>query len=280
MLARYTGPVWGTHLHSIYTAQKRPLLIGVIKPSYGLDAESHFQRAQDILIGGADVAKDDENLSAGEPANPLIKRIAMAREVIERAQEQTGLPKLYVLNLQHESMILGVLPMIETINAQHPHPILGILWSPVLGVPFIRMLRGETKAPVFCHSSGMAQFVGGRFSLSRRAYATVVRLAGADALIHSPPVEGAWATKLSDIHSLCDGAMREYGHLTSMLCCFGGGLAMDQVDRVSRAISYYNFGYLVGGAFLSGAGTPRGCAQALSQELVRVTQDLRLPIKQ
>lgn len=95
----FPGPQFGVEgLRQQLACYDRPLFCGPVKPSVGCSPEEFAELAYRAWIGGADIVKDDELL--GDPAYcPLEKRLPLVLDARNRAQDQTGEPKLFVAHV-------------------------------------------------------------------------------------------------------------------------------------------------------------------------------------
>ncbi|MGB8700828.1 MAG: RuBisCO large subunit C-terminal-like domain-containing protein [Thermosynechococcaceae cyanobacterium] len=76
----------------------RPFVMAIFKPSLGLSATDHAQILSQVAAAGLDIIKDDEIL--GDLASaPTLERLKACRPVIEAAQQRTGKPLLYAVNV-------------------------------------------------------------------------------------------------------------------------------------------------------------------------------------
>ena len=236
------------------------------KPSHGILLDQHIEIAREMLLGGADVAKDDENLLCGDPLNPIGERVGRTARMVLEAREFAGEPKLYVLNVQHELMIEQVIREVEKYQNHEP-PLLGILVSPLLGLPMLRMMRLQTPAPMFVHSSGNASLLRSQVRLSLTVYAKLLRMIGMDALVNAPPFSDKWGGSVNEAAQLLRGSSVGFAGLPRLFCCFGGGLGMTHVRDTLKAFPGADYGYLVGGAICAYEGGPRAGAAALLAQL-------------
>ena len=76
----------------------RPLVMAIFKPALGLSAADHAKILAEVASAGLDVIKDDEILGNLSSA-PTLERLRACRPVIEDAQQKTGKPLLYAVNL-------------------------------------------------------------------------------------------------------------------------------------------------------------------------------------
>lgn len=103
LVKSFPGPAFGiSGIRKIVKVPKRPLIGTIIKPKLGLRTKDHAAVAYSAWIGGCDVVKDDENL-ASQVFNPFEERVIATLEQRDRAEEQTGDRKMYLINVTSET---------------------------------------------------------------------------------------------------------------------------------------------------------------------------------
>ncbi|WP_332899238.1 type III ribulose-bisphosphate carboxylase [Haladaptatus sp. CMSO5] len=99
----FPGPQFGSSVATeLLSAHGRPVTATVPKPKVGLHTESHAQIGYDAWLGGVDLLKDDENLT-DQAFNPFEERVARSLELRDKAQEETGERKDYLVNITAET---------------------------------------------------------------------------------------------------------------------------------------------------------------------------------
>ena len=95
----FPGPGFGSAVrNSIFDAGDRPLTATVPKPKVGLSTDQHVQVGYDAWTGGIDLLKDDENLT-DQPFNPFRDRLIESFGARDRAEDETGEKKSYLINV-------------------------------------------------------------------------------------------------------------------------------------------------------------------------------------
>jgi ribulose-bisphosphate carboxylase large chain len=95
----FPGPQFGTSVRQdVFDAGDRPITATVPKPKVGLSTEQHAQIGYEAWTGGLDLLKDDENLT-DQAFNPFEDRLTETLAQRDRAQDETGDPKSYLLNV-------------------------------------------------------------------------------------------------------------------------------------------------------------------------------------
>lgn len=103
LIKSFPGPAFGIlGIRKALKIPKRPLVGTIIKPKLGLRTKDHAAVAYSAWVGGCDVVKDDENLSS-QKFNPFEKRVIETLDQRDRAEEETGDRKVYLINVTAET---------------------------------------------------------------------------------------------------------------------------------------------------------------------------------
>ncbi len=99
LIKKYPGPKYGVlGVRQMTGVYDRPFLGTIIKPKIGLPTKMHAEVAYKAWVGGLDIVKDDENL-ASQDFNRFEDRLALTMEMKDRAEEETGEKKIYLINI-------------------------------------------------------------------------------------------------------------------------------------------------------------------------------------
>lgn len=103
ILRSFKGPKYGIEgIRKFMKVKGRPLLGTIIKPKLGLNTEHHARSAYESWLGGCDIVKDDENLASQE-FNLFEKRLVKTLDMANKAEEETGEKKAYLVNVTAET---------------------------------------------------------------------------------------------------------------------------------------------------------------------------------
>jgi len=103
ILKNFQGPKYGiSGIRKTMKINSRPLVGTIIKPKLGLNTKHHAQSAYESWIGGCDFVKDDENLSS-QKFNLFENRLAKTLEMADKAENETGEKKAYIVNVTAET---------------------------------------------------------------------------------------------------------------------------------------------------------------------------------
>lgn len=246
LLRRFEGPKYGKELLKWFSNSKRPLLIGVQKPSIGLPTNQHIKRALEAFQGGCDIVKDDEQLYPDDPANRLERRLQALQKQLPKLAKKNKRHFMYLFNLENETELLEYCQKISKNRTKKPF--FGIMLSPLLGLPFIHFVRKHAPLPIFSHPSGFGIYTRGNFGFASNALAKILRLAGVDCIIHpgvySKIAECTPKTAI-DAKKACD---QKLGTIKPCALAFGGGMRKENFKQTKKLMKGNDFIFLVGGA--------------------------------
>lgn len=103
IIKSFKGPKFGIKgIRKLLRVKKRPLVGTIVKPKLGLHTADHAKVAYDAWVGGCDIVKDDENLSA-QKFNPFRQRLIQTLKMRNKAEKETGEKKVYMINVTAET---------------------------------------------------------------------------------------------------------------------------------------------------------------------------------
>ncbi|MCW4050698.1 MAG: type III ribulose-bisphosphate carboxylase [Candidatus Bathyarchaeota archaeon] len=176
----FKGPRYGIKgVRDILKVHDRPLTGTIVKPKLGLITKDHAQVAYDAWLGGCDVVKDDENLSS-QRFNPFEERVVKTLEMRDRAEEETGERKVYLINVtaELEEMKRRAQYVEDHDGRCMMIDILTCGWSSVQ-----TMRDAGYKLAIHAHRAGHAAFTRSHVhGINMRVIAKVARLLGVDQL--------------------------------------------------------------------------------------------------
>ncbi|MEF8839961.1 MAG: type III ribulose-bisphosphate carboxylase [Haloarculaceae archaeon] len=176
----FPGPQFGTSVRTaIFDAPDRPLLATVPKPKVGLSTEDHARIGYEAWTGGLDLLKDDENLT-DQAFNPFEDRLATSLAERDRAEEETGDPKSYLLNVTAPG--IEMLERVDT-AAEHgcEYVMVDVVTAGWAAVQSVRERCEELGLAIHAHRAMHAAFDRlETHGVSMRVLAQVARLCGVD----------------------------------------------------------------------------------------------------
>ncbi|MCL5876850.1 MAG: type III ribulose-bisphosphate carboxylase [Candidatus Bathyarchaeota archaeon] len=221
LLGGFKGPQFGiVGIRKLIKVPKRPLVGTIIKPKLGLKTKDHAKVAYDAWLGGCDVVKDDENLSS-QKFNPFDDRLTQTLEGRDKAQDETGERKVYMVNITAETTTL--LKRAQAVVDQGGEYVMVDILT--CGWSALQTLRDQNfKLVIHAHRAGHAAFTKNPLhGISMKPIAAVARIIGVDQL-HVGTVVGKMSETKAEVLeniAVCKGEM---GGLKPVLPVASGGL--------------------------------------------------------
>lgn len=179
LLKSFPGPRYGIEgYRKILKVKDRPLVGTIVKPKLGLKTKDHAQVAFDAWMGGCDLVKDDENLSS-QKFNPFEKRAARTLEMLDKAEEETGENKGYLINVTAESLdMLKRADLAKELGSKFVmHDII------TAGFSSLQTLRENCTLGIHAHRAMHGAFTENpEHGISMMTVADFARIAGVDSL--------------------------------------------------------------------------------------------------
>ncbi len=179
LLKSFPGPRFGIDgYRKILKVKGRPLVGTIVKPKLGLNTRDHAKVAYDAWIGGCDLVKDDENLSS-QKFNPFEKRAAKTLEMCDKAAEESGERKGYLVNVTAEAMLmLKRADLVKEMGGKFVmHDVI------TAGFSSLETLRQHSKLGIHSHRAMHGAFTENpEHGLSMMCVADFARMAGSDSL--------------------------------------------------------------------------------------------------
>lgn len=221
LVKSFKGPRYGIEgVRRILNVQGRPLVGTIIKPKLGLKTVDHAEVAYDAWVGGCDIVKDDENLSS-QDFNPFEERLAKTLESRDRAEEETGEKKVYMINIT--SGMKEMIRRAELVLRQGgEYVMIDIL---TCGFAALQTFRDQKfDLVIHAHRAGHAAFTKNpRHGISMRVISKAARMIGVDQL-HVGTVVGKMFETKEEVAENCDALTEEMFGLKPVLPVASGGL--------------------------------------------------------
>ena len=221
LIDSFKGPMYGiAGIRKILKVPERPLVGTIIKPKLGLNTKDHAHVAYEAWSGGCDIVKDDENLSS-QKFNPFEDRLSQTLESRDKAQEETGERKVYMVNITAETDIM--LKRGQTVVDQGGEYVMVDILT--CGWSALQTLRDQNfKLVIHAHRAGHAAFTKNPLhGIAMRPIATVARVIGVDQL-HVGTVVGKMSETKAEVLENIDACKGELGDLKPVLPVASGGL--------------------------------------------------------
>jgi ribulose-bisphosphate carboxylase large chain len=221
LIRSFKGPNYGiAGIRSLLKVPERPLVGTIIKPKLGLETKDHAKVAYEAWSGGCDVVKDDENLSS-QAFNPFEERLTQTLEKRDKAQEETGERKVYMVNVTAETSLM--LKRAEAVVAQGGEYVMVDILT--CGWSALQTLRDQNlKLVIHAHRAGHAAFTKNQLhGIAMRPIVTVARVVGVDQL-HVGTVVGKMSETKAEVLENIDACKAPLGNLKPVLPVASGGL--------------------------------------------------------
>ncbi|MGA3289106.1 MAG: type III ribulose-bisphosphate carboxylase [Candidatus Bathyarchaeia archaeon] len=221
LINSFKGPIFGiAGIRKLLKVAERPLVGTIIKPKLGLNTKDHAKVAYEAWSGGCDIVKDDENLSS-QKFNPFEERLAQTLESRDKAQQETGERKVYMVNITAETDIM--LKRAEAVIAQGGEYVMVDILT--CGWSALQTLRNQNcKFVIHAHRAGHATFTKNpKHGIAMRPIATVARVIGVDQL-HVGTVVGKMSETKEEVLENISACKAPLGRLKPVLPVASGGL--------------------------------------------------------
>jgi len=252
----YGGPTWGVAgLRGELEIYGRPILVGPVKPCVGMKPDAFAQRAEEALLGGTDIVKDDE-LLCNPPYNPLVKRVQAVSRIVKKAEDKTGERKMYFAFIGSGSPD----EIMKRAQDARENGADGFMLSPAInGFEIIADLK-EFGLPIIAHNalfySAHMQNHGMAFSI----FAFFQRLCGADIAIVPAPY-GTFDVMSRDEHERNISALLEdVPHVERTFPAFCGGQFPSTVPLLRNDVGGNDFIVVAGTSLYDHPDGPSGRA--------------------
>jgi ribulose-bisphosphate carboxylase large chain len=217
----FKGPKYGIDgIRELLGVKDRPLVGTIIKPKLGLKTKDHAKVAYDAWVGGCDVVKDDENLSS-QRFNPFDDRVVETLEMRDRAEDETGEKKVYMVNITSETE-----EMLKRAQFVKDHGgrylMIDIL---TCGFSALQTVREQDFGLVLhAHRAGHAAFTKNtKHGISMSVIAKVARIIGVDQL-HVGTVVGKMSETREAVSENCEALKTDMYGVNEVLPVASGGL--------------------------------------------------------
>jgi ribulose-bisphosphate carboxylase large chain len=260
-LAAFEGPQFGVAgIRRLLNAYDRPIFLGVIKPNIGLAPEPFAAIGEQAWLGGIDVAKDDEML--GDTTwSPLAERARLLGAARRRAEQATGVPKMYMANVTDEVSRITTLHDVA-VSAGANALLINAL--PV-GLSGVRLLRAHARVPLFAHFPFIAAFsrLPG-YGVHSRVMTRLQRLAGCDAVI----MPGFGPRMMMPEHEVMENVqacLEPMGAIAPSLPVPGGSDWAGTLEGIYRRLGTVDFGFVPGRGVFGHPDGPAAGATSVRQ---------------
>ena len=217
----FNGPKYGiTGIRKLLNIHDRPLVGTIIKPKLGLKTVDHAKVAYDAWVGGCDVVKDDENLSS-QSFNPFEERVLATLEMRDRAEDETGEKKVYMVNVTSETEEMLKRAQFVVDNGGK-YLMIDILTCGFSALQTVR--EHDFGLVIHAHRAGHAAFTKNPLhGISMKVIAKVARIIGVDQL-HVGTVVGKMSETREEVAENCEALKTGMYGVKEVLPVASGGL--------------------------------------------------------
>ncbi len=271
ILNSFYGPKFGIKgVRKMLKVKNRPLLGTIIKPKLGLRTQDHAEVAYEAWLGGCDIVKDDENL-ASQKFNEFEERLARSLEAANKAEEQTGEKKAYLINVTAETKeMMKRAQLVEDLGGKYV--MIDIVTAGFAAVQSLR--ESDFKLAIHAHRAMHAAFTRNKkHGISMMVLADIARLIGVDQL-HIGTVVGKLEGTLKEVSELCEEIEKkkvketklrlsqDWGKIKPVLAVSSGGLHPGHVPYLIKHLGKDLVIQMGGGIHGHPSGTLRGAIAA------------------
>jgi ribulose-bisphosphate carboxylase large chain len=221
LVRSFKGPRFGVEgVRKLFKIYDRPLVGTIIKPKLGLKASDHARVAYEAWVGGCDIVKDDENLSSQE-FNDFENRLKRTLKSRDKAEEQTGERKMYMVNITAETE--QMLRRAEfVLDNGGEYVMVDIL---TCGFAALQTLREKDfNLAIHAHRAGHAAFTKNpKHGISMRVISKIARTVGVDQL-HVGSVIGKMFETREEVAENLNALRMEMNGLRRVVPVASGGL--------------------------------------------------------
>jgi len=285
ILNSFPGPKYGIKgIRKFMKVKDRPLVGTIVKPKLGLKTKDHAETAYEAWAGGCDLVKDDENL-ASQKFNKFEERLARTLEKANKAEEQTGEKKAYLVNVTAETKeMMKRAQLVEELGGKYI--MIDIVTA---GFSALQTLReANFKMAIHAHRAMHAAFTRNeKHGISMMVLADIARLIGVDQL-HIGTVVGKLEGSLKEVSEINeeiekkvvkkthDRLSQNWGKIKPVISVSSGGLQPGHVPYLMEHLGKDIVMQFGGGIHGHPKGTLRG-AIAVRQAVDAVMQ--KIPLK-
>jgi len=268
----FSGPAFGIDgIREMTGIKDRPLIGSIIKPKMGLSAKEHAEVVYECFSGGADLVKDDENLT-DQSFNRFNARVKETLKLAKKAAKETGQKNICAFNATAETE--EVLKRAKFIKKSGGNCAMADIIT--LGFGALQTLRNaDLGLIIHGHRAMHSAFTRNpEHGISMLVVAKLARLAGVDQL-HTGTVVGKMEGGRSDVLEINNFLKSDWYGLKPVLPIASGGLHPALVPELVKILGkdlIINFG---GGIHGHPDGTLAG-ARAASQAVEAAMKNIPL----
>ena len=257
----YMGPEYGIDgIRKIFKIYDRPITATVPKPKIGYDSDEYAEVSYEILSGGIDLIKDDENL-ASLKFNKFEDRVKKVLKIREKVEEETGERKGYLANITASTKEMEKrAKLVHDLGGEYVMiDIITVGWG---ALQSMREFCHDYKLAIHAHRAMHAAFTRSKkHGISMFFVAKLARLIGVDQ-IHTGAIIGKLEGPKKDVLEINRFLWSEWYHIKKIFPVASGGLHPGLLPEVLRINNSVDLVIQVGGGVLGHPMGPRAGAKA------------------
>ncbi len=289
-LKGFKGPSKGKEgVKKIFEVENRPIVGTVPKPKVGYSPEEVERLAYELLSGGMDYIKDDENLTSPSYCK-FEKRAESIMRTVEKVERETGERKSWFANITSDVREMERrLKLVADYN--NPHVMVDVVITGWGALEYIRDVASDYGLAVHGHRAMHAAFTRNPYhGISMFVLAKLYRIIGIDQLhvgtAGAGKLEGGkwevvqyakvfseevYEPESKDVYHM----KQEFHHIKPAIPVSSGGLHPGNLEPVIEALGR-DIVLQVGGGTLGHPDGPLAGAKAVRQALDAITQGIPL----
>ncbi|MEM1644212.1 MAG: type III ribulose-bisphosphate carboxylase [Desulfurococcaceae archaeon] len=289
-LKDFKGPLKGlSGVRDIFKVYDRPIVGTVPKPKVGYTPDEVEKLAYEILIGGLDYIKDDENLVSPSYCK-FEARAEKIMKVIDKVEKETGERKAWFANITADVREMERrLKLVADYG--NPYIMVDVVIAGWSSLTYIRDLAEEYGLAIHAHRAMHAALTRNPYhGVSMFVLAKLYRIIGVDQLHVGTPEVGKLEAKTIDVIRNCN-VLREkifkpdqgddfhfeqdFHHIKPAVPVSSGGLHPGTLPEVVKTMSK-DIVIQVGGGVVGHPDGPRAGATAVRQALEAIAKGIPL----
>ncbi|MET1160162.1 MAG: type III ribulose-bisphosphate carboxylase [Thermoprotei archaeon] len=289
-LDHFKGPSKGIEgVRNIFKVYDRPIVGTVPKPKVGYSPEEVEKLAYEILVGGMDYIKDDENLVSPSYCK-FEKRAQSIMRIIDKVEKETGERKVWFANITADVREMEKrLKLVADYG--NPYVMVDVVVTGWAALTYIRDLAEEYGLAIHAHRAMHAAFTRNKYhGISMYVLAKLYRVIGVDQLhigtAGAGKLEGAKRDVIEYARILREQHYKPQPddpfhleqpmyHIKPAMPVSSGGLHPGNLPFVIEALGT-NLVLQIGGGVTGHPDGPRAGAKAVRQALEAITKGIPL----
>ncbi|MCI4437701.1 MAG: type III ribulose-bisphosphate carboxylase, partial [Ignisphaera sp.] len=198
-IKNFKGPIKGIQgVRDIFKVYDRPIVGTVPKPKVGYTPEEVEKLAYEILVGGMDYIKDDENLASPSYCK-FETRAKVIMKIIDRVEKETGERKAWFANITADVREMARrLKLVADYG--NPYVMVDVVVTGWSALTYIRDLAEEYGLAIHAHRAMHAAITRNPYhGISMFTLAKLYRVIGVDQLHIGTPEVGKLEAKTIDV---------------------------------------------------------------------------------